>query len=205
MSASSPDNSRTRLLQAGKTLFAKLGYESTPTSVLAREAGTSESQLVRYFGGKAGLLEAILEESWKPLNARVSNLLPDARDARTAVTAVLASVLTTFEADDEVATIFLFEGRRIRGESHAITLSSGYMQFADVIHRLIRRGQKDGTFAPAFESAALAAAFLGAVEGMVRERVLARRGGATRPYSDKQIHRVFEAMLDAFAPEAPRP
>jgi AcrR family transcriptional regulator len=190
------------LLHAGKSLFARLGYENTPTSALAREAGTSESQLVRYFGGKAGLLEAILEECWKPLNARVSDQLTDARNARAAVTAVLSTVLRAFETDQDIATIFLFEGRRIRGESHTITLSFGYVQFSDVIHRLIVRGQKDGTVSPAFDSAAVAAALLGAAEGMVRERALARRRGTARPYSDRQIHRVFEALLDAFAPEA---
>src|SRR5436190_15910997 len=29
-----------------------------------REAGSSESQLMRYFGGKAGLLDTIFNESW---------------------------------------------------------------------------------------------------------------------------------------------
>ena len=59
MRSSPTDNSRARLVVAGKILFAKLGYENTPTSSVAREARTSESQLMRHFGGKAGLLEAI--------------------------------------------------------------------------------------------------------------------------------------------------
>ena len=41
------------------------------TASIAREAGSSESQLIRYFGGKAGLLEAIFNESWTALNAVV--------------------------------------------------------------------------------------------------------------------------------------
>src|SRR5436305_3537497 len=41
--------SRGRLLTAGKGLFSRLGYEGTSTATIAREAGTSESQLVRYF------------------------------------------------------------------------------------------------------------------------------------------------------------
>ena len=56
-----PDNSRARLLAAGKSLFARLGYEFTSTATIARDAGTSESQLIRYFGSKAGLLETIFE------------------------------------------------------------------------------------------------------------------------------------------------
>jgi AcrR family transcriptional regulator len=194
------DNSRTRLLAAGKGLFARLGYENTATSAVAREAGTSESQLIRYFGSKVGLLEAIFEEHWRPLNARIHDLLTDASDGRAAVVAVLSTILTAFERDEDLATIFLFEGRRIRGDSHLVKLSSGFMEFSDVIHRLIKRGQKDGSFASAFDSTAMAAALMGAVEGMIRERVLARRAGGSRPFSDKQIQKVFDAMLNSFAP-----
>jgi TetR/AcrR family fatty acid metabolism transcriptional regulator len=199
MARSDTDTSRVRLLATAKSLFAKLGYENTPTSTLAREAGTSESQLIRHFGSKQGLLEAIFEESWRPLNERVRDLLTDAGSGRAAVEGVLSATLHAFDKDEDLATIFLFEGRRIRGDSHEIRLSSGFVHFSDVVHRLIKRGQKDGSFAASFEPTALSSALIGAVEGMVRERVLARRGGASRPFSDRQLHRVFEAVLDAFA------
>src|SRR3990167_2005243 len=158
MAGPAVDSSRARLLASARTLFARLGYEQTPTSAIAREAGTSESQLVRSFGGKAGLLEAIFEESWRPINARVKDLLTDARDGRAAVVAVLSTILAGLDSDEDLATIFLFEGRRIRGESHQINLSSGFVEFADVVQRLIKRGQKDGSFAASFDPAALAAA-----------------------------------------------
>jgi TetR/AcrR family fatty acid metabolism transcriptional regulator len=197
------DSSRARLLATGKKLFAQEGYENTVTSTLARDAGTSESQLVRHFGGKSGLLETIFEESWRPLIASVRDLLADARDGRSAVTGVLLTALAALEADDALATIFLFEGRRIRGDqSRQIKLSSGFIEFSDVVCRLIRRGQKDGSFASGFEPTALAAALIGAVEGMLRERMLVRRNGASRSFSDKQLRRVFDAMLDAFASPA---
>ena len=193
------DSSRARLLHAGKALFARLGYENTSTSAVAHQAETSESQLIRYFGSKAGLLEAIFDEAWKPLNARVHDLLADARSGREAVEGVLGAVLGAFERDDQLATLFLFEGRRIRGGDTGVKLSHGFLEFTDVIHRLIRRGQKDGSFEPALESSALASAIMGAAEAMVRERVLARRSGE-RVFSDKQVQKIFGAMLDGFAP-----
>lgn len=200
MSSTAPDTSRTRLLAAGKSLFARMGYENTATSAVAREAGTSESQLVRQFGSKAGLLEAILEEGWRPLNAAVRDMLTDARDGRAAVVGVLSTALAAFERDEALAAIFLFEGRRIRGESLEIKLSAGFVEFSDVVQRLIRRGQKDGSFEAAFDATALAAALVGAVEGMIRERLLARRGGSARPFSDGQVHEIFAAILEAVAP-----
>jgi AcrR family transcriptional regulator len=200
MKSDSPDNSRNRLLNAGKTLFSRLGFENTSTSAVAHEAGTSESQLVRYFGSKVGLLEAIFEEAWKPLNARVHDLLADARSGRAAVAGILTAVLEAFERDDQLATIFLFEGRRIRGGDAGVKLSSGFLEFSDVIFRLIKRGQKDGSFEPGFDPSALAAALIGATEAMVRDRLLARRRGTARTFSDRQVHRIFEAMLNGFGP-----
>lgn len=199
MRSSSSDSSRSRLLGAAKLLFARHGFENTSTLSVAQQAETSESQLVRYFGTKAGLLEAVFDEAWKPLNARVHDLLADARSSREAVEGILAAVLATFERDDQLATIFLFEGRRIRGTEAEVRLSHGFLEFTDVVHRLIRRGQKDGSFSPSLDSAALASALMGAAEAMVRERLLARRGGS-RPFSDRQVKHIFAAMLDGFAP-----
>lgn len=214
MKTRSSKNTRDRLLESGKSLFSRFGFESTSTAALAHEAGTSESQLVRYFGSKAGLLEAIFEEAWSPLNARVHDLLADAASGRAAVAGVLTAVLSTFDADDQLATIFLFEGRRIRGgdspqragkrapraPAAQVKLSSGFLEFTDIIVRLIKRGQKDGSFEPGFDPAAMAAALTGGAEAMVRERILARQQGARRTFSDRQVQRIFEAMLNGFAP-----
>lgn len=200
MSIASADGSRTRLLNAARMLFARLGFEQTSTSAIAREAGTSESQLVRYFGTKAGVLEAIFEEAWKPLNAKIHDMLADAGSGRAAVVGVLTAVLNAFDRDDQLATIFLFEGRRIRGDAE-VRLSHGFMEFSDVVLRLIKRGQKDGSFSPAFDAGALSAALIGAVEGMVRERLMARRASHVRPFGERQVHRIFDAMLDGFAPQ----
>jgi AcrR family transcriptional regulator len=194
-----PDHSRARLLAAGKALFARLGYESTATALIAKDAGSSESQLIRYFGSKAGLLHAIFDEHWRPLNARIHDALTDASDGRAAVVAVCSTILKAFEDDEDLATIFLFEGRRIRGDSHGVLLSAGFMEFADVVNRLIRRGQKDGSFGTSFDATAVAAALIGAVEGMVRERVMARRRGTAAPIEYKQFRRIFDALLDGLA------
>lgn len=195
----STDPSRERLLTAGKMLFARQGYENTSTSAIAQEAQTSESQLVRYFRGKAGLLEAVFDQAWSPLNARVHDLLADATSGRAAVAAVLSAVLATFEEDDELATLFLLEGRRIRGGDSEVRLSAGFLEFNDVIVRLVKRGQRDGSFGAGFQAAALSAALIGAAEAMVRERLLLKRAGADRTFSDRQVQRVFAAMLNGFA------
>jgi len=51
-------SSHDRILRAAKRLFAQNGYENTSTVAIARDAGTSESQLMKHFGSKQGLLVA---------------------------------------------------------------------------------------------------------------------------------------------------
>lgn len=50
------------ILQTALALFAEQGYDRTPTSQIARQAGVSEGLIFRHFGSKAGLLEAIFQE-----------------------------------------------------------------------------------------------------------------------------------------------
>jgi TetR/AcrR family fatty acid metabolism transcriptional regulator len=186
--------SRARLLAAGKELFAREGYEQASTAAIARAAGSSESQLVRYFGGKAGLLEAIFNESWLPLNEDVQRLIANAPHAREAVLGVLSKVTKAFDADPELAVLFLFEGRRIRGGSDVV-VSKGFSQFIELVRALVHRGQQDGSFQPDFSDAAVAAALMGAAEGMMHDRLIAGRSGKTRPFAEREVRRVFAALL----------
>lgn len=200
---SSPtQNSRTRLLAAGKLLFARLGYEQTSTASIAREAGTSESQLVRYFESKAGLLEALFDEGWKPMNERVQGVVGGATNAREAILGTLSAFVVGFSRDPELAFLFLLEGRRLRGANREIVLSKGSLAFEELTRQLIRRGQKDGSFSPRLSDAAVASALRGAAEGMIRDRIIAYRSGNVAPFSEREMQRVFSAMLEGLSGSA---
>ena len=64
-------SSHDRILMAAKHLFARGGYENTSTVAIAREAGTSESQLMKHFGSKQGLLGAIFDRGWQGISERI--------------------------------------------------------------------------------------------------------------------------------------
>src|SRR3954453_9207685 len=160
----SGSNSHQRLLAAARTLFAQHGYEQTSTASIAREAETSESQLIRYFKSKAGLLETVFNECWAPLNKEIQDRVLAATNVREALTSVLECVIDAFSKDHEVAYLLLFEGRRIRGSSSEINLSSGFREFEKLLAILIARGKRDGTFTATLNDNALAAATLGIAE-----------------------------------------
>jgi AcrR family transcriptional regulator len=190
--------SRSRLLEAGKTLFAQNGYEQTPTAAIAREAGTSESQLMRYYGGKAGLLSAIFNQSWGTLNQLMQGRIAAAADANEALAAILDTMVEGLTADPDAAFLFLFEGHRVRSGSE-IELSQGFTDFRELMRVVVSRGRRDGTLGDRHNDEALAIALIGAVEALLRERLIARRGGQPDPFNDEELKAVFLALLSGLA------
>jgi AcrR family transcriptional regulator len=193
----STQTSRARLLAAGKQLFGRLGYEQTSTATIARESGSSESQLIRYFGGKAGLLEAIFNESWGGLTEAIGQGVAAAANGREAILNVLGLFVEAFSRDHDVAFLFMFEGRRIRGNE--VVLSKGFLQFFELICSLVRRAQEDGSFRSGISDAVVASALLGAAEGMMRDRMIADRTGGPNPFDDAVIRKAFETVVGGFA------
>ena len=192
----SSSSSRDRLLGAAKRLFAAQGYEQSATSAIAREAGTSESQLMRYFGGKVGLLEALFDEAWKHLNARAARVVDASLTPRDAILDGLQAVVTGLGRDRDLAMLFMFEGRRVRGEGSRVRLSRGFVHFAETIRTLVRQAQGNRTIDQNLDVNAVTWSILGATEAMIRERLVAKGG---RAFAEREIRRTLEAMLDGFA------
>jgi AcrR family transcriptional regulator len=194
--------SRARLLASAKMLMAHHGYEQASTAAIAREAATSESQLMRYFGGKAGLLEAVFNSGWAALNEKIQRNLASVPTARGAIMGILSGVMSAFEDDAELAFLFMFEGRRLRGAGPEIGLSKGFREFSELLRQLVRRGKLDGSFDKSVNEYAAASALEGAAEGLIRDRLIEVRSGRGAPYSDAVILAAFESMLDSIAAPA---
>src|SRR5207245_1661700 len=64
-------SSRDRIREGAKALFAERGYEATTTAAICRLAGTSQSQLIKHFTNKQGVLEAIFEYAWEQINPAI--------------------------------------------------------------------------------------------------------------------------------------
>jgi AcrR family transcriptional regulator len=193
-SETQPASSRERLLEAAKRLFAAHGYEQTATSAIARVAGTSESQLMRYFGGKVGLLEALFDDAWAQLNARVERAVKTVEGNRESLLEAIQSIVSSLSRDPDMATLFMFEGRRMRGDEPRVRISRGFLAFADMIRGFVRKAQSAREIDPTLDATAVTSAVLGATESMMRDRLLAKSGGG-RGFAEREIRRTLEAML----------
>src|SRR5438270_1804807 len=130
--ASPAASSHDRILQAAKQLFARRGYENSSTVAIARLAGTSESQLMKHFGSKEGLLEAIFDASWEQLSTHFG-ALQAIKSPREKLYSLLETFLNALEGDPATKELMLLEGRRVRKEGNLVVLTRGYLQFVQMV------------------------------------------------------------------------
>lgn len=192
-----PTSSHNRILLAAKTLFASRGYENTSTAAIARGAGTSESQLIKHFGSKEGLLEAILDEGWAGM-AHGASSLAGVRDPLEKLHALLEMVLNGFERDHELKELMLLEGRRVRKEGNMIMLTQGFLSFVRVIDGVLQELRDAGRLRTDVPPDAIRAALMGLLEGLMRDQLLAERMKFPATYTGKHLRRAFETALGSF-------
>ncbi len=68
---------RQALIEGATTVFAEHGYDAATTRAVAERSGCAEGLIHRYFGGKQGLLIAILESQVENLERSFRTSLPD--------------------------------------------------------------------------------------------------------------------------------
>ena len=195
-------SSRDRILLSAKSLFAKNSYENTSTVAIARQAGTSESQLMKHFGSKQGLLFAILEQGWSAILHRAYALSSvPIRSSQTLVD-VLESLVVELDHDPEMKTVLVLEWRRARRESQNGNPGEGYLQFSTLLENVLKDLRQRGTLRLELSVAAAAAALFGAVEGILFEQVVGARDGRVARYELEDVRRILDAFIFGLAPEA---
>ncbi len=84
------------LIAAAMAVFAERGFEAATTREVAERAGCAEGLIHRYFGGKRGLLLAILSRKAGTIIEAFQNALPDRADLADELAAVLTMPLDFF-------------------------------------------------------------------------------------------------------------
>ena len=186
-------SSRNRMIAVAKRLFSSVGYENATTVTIAREAHTSESQLVKHFGSKEGLLEAIFEEGWAGLRMQMANVQAIA-SPRERLKAIMRSVIQAFAEDPELRDLMLLEGRRIRREGKMIMLTASYLEFVKVMDSLVQSAQKNmnSEYPPQLVRSSL----MGMFEGVLRDRVLQEKYGHSAGFEINQAERFVAEVVD---------
>jgi TetR/AcrR family transcriptional repressor of nem operon len=191
-------SSHDRILQAGRRLFAEDGYENTTTSAIARQAGTSESQLIKHFGSKEGLLEAIFDKAWQRMAFGVKSVLEAPGAPLDKLRALTELFIGALERDKEMRTLMLLEGRRIRKHGHMVLLTQGFQQILGIFDGVLKQMRDTGVLRQDLHPQAIRSALMGAYEGLLRDQILAERASFPAQYDGTELRAAFRAVLECF-------
>lgn len=193
-----PGSTHERILRVGKTLFANRGYEHTSTAAIARQAGTSESQLMKHFGSKAGLLEAIFVEGWTLITEDARSAIQGIAPPVERLQVISRCVLEHLERDQELKLLMLLEGRRIRREGQMVALTDGFLSFVQLVDGVLDEMRISNLLRPEFSPQTVRSALMGMLEGMLRDRFLAERLGFPADFKLEQISKTLGWALRSF-------
>jgi AcrR family transcriptional regulator len=188
-------SSRDRLREAAKILFAERGFEATTTAAICRLAGTSQSQLIKHFTDKQGILEAVFEHTWEQINPAVRLATESIASPWDKLKILTDMILGFLEKDHAIRTLFLLEGRRIRGDGHMIVLVPGFIEFIKTVDEILKELAVRGEMRPGLHPQAFRSALMGAVEGMLRDHMLARTSRLPASFTDADIRAMVSTLL----------
>lgn len=185
---------------AAKRLFAYNGYENTSTVAIAREAGTSESQLMKHFGSKRGLLAVILDRGWASIAAR-AHAIPGSGSPGDRLFGTLEAIIIELENDSDMKNLILLETHRVRKDNRDVFVSQGFQQFSEMVSALLRQLREEGHIRKDVNLEAIRAAFVGMTEGLLRDQVLAQRSEFSANYSIEDLKSVLGILVSSFTGE----
>lgn len=94
-----------RIFNAACSLFVNKGFEAVGVREIAKEANVNLAMINYYFGGKAGILKDILEESYQKYYQAQASAGDDTTPPEERVRNLVHNVVTFFRANKEVALI----------------------------------------------------------------------------------------------------
>lgn len=191
---------RRTIMSVAKRRFARFSYDGTSLSTIARGSGINTSELLRHFDGKLSILLAVLEEGWASINPRLTDIVVTSVNAREAMLSMLSVMMRVLEREEDLARLLLFEARRPNPETGELVLSRGYRRFVELVTEVALRGQRDGSFKVGYQPKMIASVMVGAVENLMRDRLVARQEHDPAPYSSVNVFKAFEAMISNLRP-----
>ena len=95
----------------------------------------------------------------------------------------------------------MLEARRVRKDSTDVLMSQGYGKFTDVVDEILNDMRNEGLIRIDVNLGAVRAAYIGMVEGMLRDQVVAKRSEFHANYGLDDVRKVLEILVPAFSDE----
>jgi AcrR family transcriptional regulator len=162
---------RRELVDAAVRVFARDGFHSSRVGDIAEEAGVAHGLLYHYFRSKDEVLEAVFDENWSVLLARIESVEKTDEPAVDQLRHIAAIVLRTWLHLPDVVTVVVREF----GRSPELAERIGVLaQPIYAIERVIARGIERGEFRQDIDARVAATVVYGSIDELLTAWVLGR-------------------------------
>ena len=168
---SAVEDKRQQLLWAAVRVFARKGFHASRVGDIAEEAGVAHGLLYHYFKSKDQVLEAVFQENWSILVARIESVEETDEPAADQIRHIAAIVLRTWLHLPDVVRVVIQEF----GRSPELAERIGELtRPIDVLQRVIARGVERGEFRKEVDPVFAATVVYGSIDELLTGWVLGR-------------------------------
>jgi AcrR family transcriptional regulator len=165
------EEKRRQLLDAAVRVFARKGFHASRVGDIAEEAGVAHGLLYHYFRSKDEVLEAVFDENWSVLLARIESVEKTDEPAVDQLRHIAAIVLRTWLHLPDVVRVVVREF----GRSPELAERIGVLaQPIYAIERVIARGIERGEFRQDIDARVAATVVYGSIDELLTAWVLGR-------------------------------
>jgi TetR/AcrR family transcriptional regulator, fatty acid metabolism regulator protein len=168
---SAVEDKRRQLLDAAVRVFARKGFHASRVGDIAEEAGVAHGLLYHYFKSKDQVLDAVFQENWSILVARIESVEETDEPAGDQLRHIAAIVLRTWLHLPDVVRVVIQEF----GRSPELPERIGELTLPiDVLQRVIARGVERGEFRQDIDPGFAATVVYGSIDELLTGWVLGR-------------------------------
>jgi TetR/AcrR family fatty acid metabolism transcriptional regulator len=165
------EDKRRQLLDAAVRVFARKGFHASRVGDIAEEAGVAHGLLYHYFDSKDQVLEAVFQENWTVLVARIQSVEETGEPAVDQLRHIAAIILRTWLHLPDVVRVLVREF----GRSPEVAERLGELvQPIHAIERVIARGVERGEFRRDIDPVFAATVVYGSIDELLTAWVLGR-------------------------------
>lgn len=135
------------LLKAGAEAFAAQGFDAATLDSIAEVAGVNKAMVAYYYGDKAGLFQAILEEAVDFILARVTSDVDPLDDPAEQLAAFIRALAEMMVARSFFPAMMLRDFQSGRFQQNE-ALVSRLLKFSQITRRILGEGEARGVFRP---------------------------------------------------------
>jgi len=169
--SSAVEDKRRQLLDAAVRVFARKGFHASRVGDIAEEAGVAHGLLYHYFKSKDEVLQAVFQENWRLLVARIESVEETDEPAADQLRHISAIVLRTWLHLPDVVRVVVQEF----GRSPELAERIGELTLPiDALQRVIARGIESGEFRRDIDPTFAATVVYGSIDELLTGWVLGR-------------------------------